>query len=213
VIAPNTYVLSAEAARGMDRYVRNGGCLVVSYLSGVVGSTCTVGLGGYPASLRSLLGVSVEEFHPLAQDELVPLSGGGYGSVWSERLAAHDADVLDRYEAGDLTDSPALTRRAAGSGYAWYVSTRLCEERNDLLVRDVLATAGLAPALPKVAPEVHGLVRHDGAGRAWQFWLNYGSTPVEVPARGYDLLDHRAVTGNIDLPPGAAAVVRQDGPP
>jgi beta-galactosidase len=213
VILSNTYVLSDGAAYGMGQYVRNGGCMIVSYLSGTVDPTYAVRLGGYPAPLRSLLGVSVEEFHPLASGELVRLSGGGYGSVWSERLTAHDADVLDRYESGDLAGSPALTRRAAGSGYAWYISTRLCEERNNLLVLDALAKAGLTPVLPKLGAAVYGLVRHDGAGRSWRFWLNYGSTPVEVPARGYELLAQRAVAGTVDLLPGAAAVVRQDGAP
>jgi beta-galactosidase len=213
VIVSNTYVLSDEAAHGMHQYVLTGGCMIVSYLSGVVDSSNTVRLGGYPALLRSLLGVRVEEFHPLARGELVPLAGGGYGSVWSERLEAHDADVLDRYEAGDLAGGPAITGRAAGSGYAWYVSTRLSDERNNLFVLDALATAGITPALPKLGPAVHGLLRRKGPGRSWQFWLNYGDTTVDVPTRGYDLLLHRPVPARVELLPGAAAVVRQDGAP
>jgi beta-galactosidase len=210
VIVSSTYVLSDKAAQGMSQYVQDGGCMIVSYLSGVVGSSGTVGLGGYPAVLRSLLGVRVEEFHPLAPGEMVPLSGGGSGSLWSERLTTADADVVDRYETGDLADSPAITRRPAGKGCAWYVSTRLCDERNNLLVSDALAVAGVRPVAPKLGPAVHGLLRRDGPGRSWQFWLNYGGTSVQLPGDGYDLLSQRLIPAGQELRPGEAAVVRQD---
>jgi beta-galactosidase len=210
VIVSSTYVLSGDAAQKMHQYVQDGGCMIVSYLSGVVGSSGAVGLGGYPAVLRSLLGVRVEEFHPLSPGQIVPLLGGGSGSLWSERLTATDADIVDRYATGDLAGNPAITRRSAGKGCAWYISTRLCDERNDLLVRDALAAAGVRPVVAKLGPAVHSLLRRDGAGGSWQFWLNYGATSVRLPAGGYDLLRRRLVPAGVELGPGEAAVVRQD---
>jgi len=120
-----------------------------------------------------LLGVRVEEFHPLSPGQIVPLFGGGSGSLWSERLTATDATSSIGTQRGSRRqpgDHQALSRK----GCAWYISTRLCDERNELLVRDALAAAGVRPVVAKLGPAVHSLLRRDGAGGSWQFWLNYG---------------------------------------
>lgn len=209
IVLSNTYVLSRDAADRLGRYVRDGGCAIVSYLSGVVDPSCAVGLGGYPGHLRSLLGVRVEEFHPLEAAEFVELRGGGRGSVWSERFSAPEAEVIDWYDSGDLAGNPAVTRRAVGAGYVWYVSTHLSDERADRLVRDALDAAGVTPVIAPAGPLVHHSVRRDGSGQSWHFWLNYGGTPVQVPANGYELLGQEPVNGGLELPPNMAAVIRQ----
>ena len=71
------YLLTEASAKNLHRYVEAGGHLVVSYFSGIVDEHDTIHPGAYPGALRELLGLSVEEFHPLREDETVTLATVG----------------------------------------------------------------------------------------------------------------------------------------
>jgi beta-galactosidase GanA len=66
VVVPAVYLLSDQAAASLGGYVAGGGHLVVTFCSGVADQWHRVRTGGYPGALRDVLGVRVEEFHPLA---------------------------------------------------------------------------------------------------------------------------------------------------
>lgn len=194
VVVPSLYLVSDEAASSLTAYVESGGQLVVGYFSGIVDPEVRVRLGGHPGAFASLLGVRVEEFHPLPADEVVELSSGGRGRWWSEDVRAVSAEVVDRYAGGVLGGKPAITRRQVGAGIAWYVSTELDDE----------TFAGLfglsASAVEKVGRR-HG-------DTTWSFLFNHGDADVVVPADGVELVSGGPVDGSLTLPAGGYAVVR-----
>ncbi|HEY4420608.1 MAG TPA: beta-galactosidase trimerization domain-containing protein, partial [Pseudonocardia sp.] len=156
-------------------------------------------------AFRELLGVRAEEFAPLLPGTTVTLDDGSTADLWTEVLTAPDAEIVARYTDGPLPGTPALTRRAAGDGVAWYLATRL----------DDAATAALADRLTRDA----GVTRLAGAepgvelvrrGR-YLFILNRGHEAVKVPAHGCELLTGTDVDGTVDVQAGGAAVVREGG--
>src|SRR6185369_13301053 len=88
LVLPMHYLMTDAQAALLRSWVEAGGRLVVTFLSGVADEHARVRTGGYPGALRGLLGVRVEEFHPLAPDDRVRLvSAGGphcSGELWSE---------------------------------------------------------------------------------------------------------------------------------
>ncbi|MEU8378315.1 beta-galactosidase [Streptosporangium sp. NPDC048865] len=137
VLVPALYLVSDADAANLRRYVSGGGTLVVSYLSGVADEHARVRLGGHPGALRDLLGVRVEEFHPLPPGVALTLSAPdgdhlGTGTFWSEHLHLEGAEALAVYtgphaSGTPLAGQPAVTRHPYGSGTALYVSTRLSD--------------------------------------------------------------------------------------
>ncbi|MEU4607388.1 beta-galactosidase [Kribbella sp. NPDC023972] len=194
VVVPSLYLISDEAAASLAAYVEGGGQLVVGYFSGIVDPSVRVRLGGYPGAFASLLGVRVEEFHPLPADGVVELSSGGRGRVWSEDVEAVSAEVVDRYVGGVLDGKPAITRRQVGAGTAWYISTSV----------DFDTAAGL---FGLSSSEVETVRRRSG-DITWTFLLNHGDAEVVVPAEGVELISGAAVDGSLSLPAGGYAVVR-----
>ncbi|WP_440072604.1 beta-galactosidase [Streptosporangium sp. OZ121] len=188
VLVPALYLISDADADNLRHYVSGGGTLVVSYLSGVADEHARVRLGGYPGALRDLLGIRVEEFHPLPPGVTLTLSAPDAldddrqpeaGTFWSEHVHLEGAEALAVYtgphaSGAPLAGQPAITRHSYGSGTALYVSTRLSDTAYARLL-------GLKPAPVE-------LVRRG----EWLFAINHGDKEHE--------------TQGLRLPPGGFSV-------
>ncbi|MEU9488725.1 beta-galactosidase [Streptomyces decoyicus] len=208
VVAPNLYLLTADDAQRLASYVRDGGQLLVSFFSGIVDAHDRVHPGGYPAPLRELLGLRVEEFWPLDEGRSVAVGDGvltGRADLWSEVIGLEGAEALAHFTDGDLAGRPAVTRHAYGRGTVWYVGTRLDAALMRALLDDVRAAAGVAPVLPGLPEGVQATVR-EGLGGRYLFLLNHGARTVEVglPAPMRNALAAADVTGGA----GAGSVDR-----
>ena len=231
VVVPAVYLLSDEAAASLGEYAEGGGHLAVTFCSGIADQWHRIRMGGYPGALRDVLGIRVEEFHPLhpaasailnVADPVPSGPAGPAGSLaghqwnarqltgylWTERLRAEGADVLAAYSAGPLAGLPAVTRHAFGAGTAWYLSTLLSADDLTALLLGIAAEAGVLPASP-APPGVSVTRRRDGRGRSWLCALNHGTAMATLPASGLDLMTGREIAGALRLPPGGTAVVRE----
>ncbi len=209
VVVPTLYLVTDAAARRVEAAVRRGATVVVTYFSGIVDEFDHIRLGGYPGAFRDLLGVRVEEFTPLRENEQVTLASGATGTVWAEDLTAVDAEVVDTMTDGPVPGRPAVTRRAVGAGRAWYVATRLAPEALRALLARVTDEAGILPVTAtRAGIEVVRRVADDG--RSWVFAINHLDEPAVVELTGVDLVTGSAVDGRLDLAGGAVAVVREE---
>jgi beta-galactosidase len=206
VVAPALFLMSDAGAANLRRYVADGGTLLVQYISGFVDDRLHARLGGYPATpLREALGIRVEEYRPLRQDERIVLTDGSHGTSWSEDLRAEGAETLAAYTHGMLAGSPALTRHDFGTGHGWYLSTRLDDTAYAALISRMCAEAGVGPDLPGLSPGVEVITRHAPDDRRWRFLINHQSAAVPLPEPAHDLLTGGPVD---ELPPGGCAVLR-----
>ena len=212
IVLPAQYLIPHGAqSKALSTWVAGGGHLVVTFLSGVADADTRIHLGGYPGALRDLLGVRVEEFHPLGPDERVRICSGATGELWSETVHATGAKVISRYAGGVLDGRPAITRNNVGRGAAWYVSTRLDEESWGRWLAFVADSAGVRPVRAGLPPGVEVVVRRDGE-REWLFAVNHTAAAQDVPGDGVDLLTGATVTGSARVPAGGAAVLRLSRP-
>ena len=159
---------------------------------------------------RDLLGIRVEEFAPVLPGETVVLESGTEASLWTERLVAHDADVLDRFVGGPAGGLPALTRRRGqdGAGDAWYLAT--LPDRSGLArIIDQALTSASAQRAAGARADVD-VVRRVGADRSYRFIINHGSEDVLLNARGQDLVTGETASGTVRVPAGAVRVIREE---
>jgi beta-galactosidase len=222
-VVPSLYLTGAAAAANLRGYVAAGGHLFVSFFSGIVDEHDAVHPGPYPGALRDLLGLWIEEFHPLRRDErveLVAATGGpadGTGGpaeaalaqadVWSEHVVPAGCDTVLSFRTGPDAGRPALTRHRHGAGTAWYLATR----PDPAGLAGILDRAAAAAGLPAPAPAPPGveIVRRTDGNTSWLFLINHRSDPVTVPGRGQDLLTGRVHDRAVALPPAGVAVLRQ----
>jgi beta-galactosidase len=196
VVAPVLHVVPAGLGKELTTYVEGGGHLVTTYFSGIVDENDHAWLGGYPGPLRDVLGIRIEEFAPLMDDESVALDDGTTGTLWTDEITvtAPDVTVLAAYTSGPQAGRPAITRRApAGGGSAAYVSTRLGVPGLTGLLGRLLEAAGVSGELPEEARGRVELTVRAGADADFWFLVNRTAEPVPLPGVPGD-----ALTGGTD---------------
>lgn len=211
VLAPHLYLVTDRAAENIDRFVRGGGTLLMSFFSGISDENDHVRLGGYPAPFREMLGLLIEDFVPFAEGERNTISTADGAShpcdLWADLVHLRGAEPLAAYEHGHLSGVPAATRNAYGEGAAYYLGTRPDEAYVRTLLSRALGEAGVEP--PLEAPPGVEVVRRRGEGGSFLFVLNHAGKPSEVrlPGVARDLLTGREHEGLLRLAPLDAAVL------
>jgi beta-galactosidase len=215
VLVPNLYLVNEQSAANINRYVKSGGSLVMSFFSGIVDENEQIRLGGYPAPFREMLGLVVEEYVPYqeAQTNILRTKDDEHFSCsfWSDVIRLEGAQALATYEQDYYMGSPAITRNPFGKGTAFYVGTIPDPAGMDWLLQQACETAGVQP-LSLDAPAGVELSRRSNGDSVWLFMLNHSTEKVAIPfaGQGQDLITGTQVTGIVELDPTGVAVIRLD---
>ena len=210
LLVPSLYLCSQETARALRRYVEQGGHLLVWFFSGIVDGSDAVHPGPYPGALRDLLGVRVEEFHPLGRDERARLSCGHAASTWSEPVTPAGADAVWSFVTGPDAGGPALTRHPVGDGAAWYLATSPDAAGLDAVLARVLGEAGVPW---QEDPDDLDVVRRVAGNTEYVFLIDHSGAGATARGDGVDLLTGRGHGGTVEVPPGGAVVLRRTAAP
>lgn len=184
VIAPILYLVQDAIQTEIERFISAGGHFVTTYQSGLVDVNDHVILGGYPGAFRDMLGIRVEEWAPLLEDESIKLDDGSSATIWTEEVDVVDSsvDILRTYTEGDLAGKPAVTRRKQGTGSAAYVSARLGVDGLQALLPDLLSYANVSSTLPRsLQTTVEQVIRRSVDGKTeWEFLINRCGKEVDL---------------------------------
>lgn len=220
VVLPSVYLLSEETTRRVRDYVVGGGRLVVTYYTGISDERDHVWLGGYPGSIRDVVGVRVEEFMPMGDDfpgvpDCLGLSNGAVAHDIADVIGSVDgtATVLETFKDDPWTGmdgAPAIVAHTFGEGRSVYVGARLGRDGIALSLPEILDSLGMA--------EVGGndgrvlRVEREGAdGSRFVFSFNRTHETVRVPLEGEVVVSSFAeVSGEtISIKPNGVIVTKQ----
>jgi beta-galactosidase len=119
VVVPSLYLTTAPAAANLRGYVEAGGHLLVSFFSGIVDEHDAVHPGPYPGALRDLLGLWIEEFHPLRRDEHVELTAAGAAGAANAAATTGTAGTANAAGTTGATGPAGAAGPAAGRADVW----------------------------------------------------------------------------------------------
>ena len=91
---------------------------------------------------------------------------------------------------------------------AWYLATALEPEG----LRDILRQAATDAGATSLGPENGDIevVRRAASDRSYLFIINHGTTAIEHPCNGFDLVTQQSVQSTVTVPAGAVRVIRED---
>ncbi|WP_457963454.1 beta-galactosidase [Arthrobacter sp. D1-29] len=207
VLVCTLYSVTDAAAANIAHAARAGATVLISYFSGIADENDHVRLGGYPGAFRELLGVRVEEFHPLMQGVQLKLSDGGVSSVWSEHVQLTGAEAIQTFSQYPLENVPSLTRNAVGDGAAWYLATFPDRDGIEAIMDRLVTESGVA-AVASADAGVELTRRRSDDGRSFLFAINHSRSSATVRASGIDLLTGDRFEGSVEG--GSVAVIAED---
>ena len=198
IAAPVLYMVKEGMKEKLEQFVKNGGTLITTFMSGIVDQSDNVHLGGYPGPLREMAGVWVEEIDALAPEQSNTVSFSDEKeykcNLLCDLMHPEGAEVLATYESDFYAGMPAVTKNIYGKGHVYYVATQL-------------EAAGLARVLDEATNEVSvsGVIAEEtgleitcreSENTRFYFVMNFTDEKQTLPA---------SLAGMVDLITGEAA--------
>jgi beta-galactosidase len=194
VLAPMLHLIGNGTAERQAEYVASGGILVTTFLTGWVGDTDLVHLGGYPAPLDEVLGITMTEFDTFGLDqqvriEAVPdnplgLAGTAAATRYAELLEPVTAEVLAVYASEFYRGTPALTVNRFGEGAAYHLGTHPDDGFLTAFYRGIAGSLadGIGPV--RDLPEGATIQMRVTSDAKYLFTMNFQSFPQTVRFNG-----------------------------
>ncbi|MBN1230930.1 MAG: beta-galactosidase [Anaerolineales bacterium] len=215
VVLPYQYILSKEAAKRLDDFVKGGGTILVTTFSGLADENDHIIPGGYPGYLKDVLGLKVTDFTALSESRgnvVMTSEGQVFNCTYmADIVELTSAESLAAYNKDFIIDTPAITVNHYGSGTSFYLGTELDPSGLDWLIERALKTADLALPIKGLPSGVEGVIRQT-VHKKWLFLLNTGEEPVSVPLQisGVELLSKTRIQDQIRLSPYGVAVIEMN---
>jgi beta-galactosidase len=186
VLAPQLYLLTADAAANLIAFAESGGHLVVTAFSDVVDENDAFRDGGYLTQLGRTLGIWLEDFGALVEpsstgpgQKLAPFELVGTtvtGTLLAEEIHLDSAAALGRFVGGRLDGRPAFTVNPVGAGRAYYLATIPDDAGCETVTAAVFAAADIHPVALGL-PDTVEAIRRGGAVTL----INHGDARVTLP--------------------------------
>ena len=224
LIAPMLYMLRAGVAERLEKFVAEGGTLVMTYWSGIVDENDLAFENGWPgAGLREVLGIRDEETDatwPHERNSVVMAEGNSLGMTGSYEardlyalIHAEGAEVLATYGRDFYAGRPALTVKGYGEGKAYYIASRNDESFLHDFYGRLTADLGIGRVLEADLPEgVTAQMRTDGR-RRFIFLMNFSDARqmVDLGAQEFtDILAGADTKGQTTLEPYGIKVLERN---
>ena len=185
VLLPQLTITKPEFLSKAERFIREGGTLVLTYRAGVKDPDNNLFFGEtLPVGWSALAGVTVAETESLQEVNAFPITGegafagaDGYGGVFRDMLEVRDAEVLYRYGDPFYREFAAVTRRRQGPGTVYYLGCSLDEGTTARLMETILAECGVETT---PSPEGVEIVTRGGTGQKIRLLMNHNAFAAEA---------------------------------
>lgn len=175
IVAPMLYMLKPGVADNLKNFVKRGGHLMATYLTGYVDKNTLCYLGGFPGDgLSDLFGIISEEIDTYYECDKnqATFTNGHKADIrdYAETLRVYDANILATYDKEFYSGTPAVTCKNFGKGKAYYVAARIDMYSMSSLFKTMLEETETPYFIIPDGLEYHK--REDEAGNSIEFYLN-----------------------------------------
>jgi len=229
VIAPTLIMFQGDMAETLESYVRSGGTLIATILSGMHDEHDNVIPGGYPGPLRDVCGVRVTEIDMLPSEKDVPidfldgttsteLNHAPHASAIAGLLQPEGATPFAVY-AGDVFyhGTPAVTSHTLGRGHTWFVGAALDAKGTGEVLDAALSQCGItgisSPDGVEITRRHCNTATNDEGCHDLVFILNHTNHEVSLDTTAFagarSLLDGTMTGTKMTLEPHGVTILEQ----
>lgn len=215
VIAPMLYMMSEKTAEKLQTYVKQGGTLVSSYITGLVNESDLTHMGGWLASLKETFGMEpleTDTYYPTDENS-VEFNGKIYDvKEYATVIECDSANELGLYQADFYQETPALTVNHYHDGRAYYIGART----EDALLADfygeLISKLGLKPALNVTCERGVSVQAREADGMKTVFIMNFTEDlqVIEINEEVKNIQTDETLSGRLALDPYEVVIVEKE---
>lgn len=206
ILAPMSYMMKEGLAERLEEFVKEGGILIATVMTGLADENDRCVFGAYPGKLRDIFGIWVEETDALRPDEsnYIEMKPGHLmkKNEYKCRLLCDilrlqsDAEILAVYGTDFYAGTPCITRHAFGAGAAYYIGTQPDQEFLDEFLEVICREKKILPVYPSAdGVEVTSRISEKGETifllnhNPTEGWVSLGEDCLESLMDGSELTD------------------------
>ena len=160
-------------------------------MSGIVGQSDNVYLGGYPGPLRELAGIWVEEIDALASEQrnhiLFKSGHAAECRMLCDIIHLEGAEMIAEYSSDFYSGTPAVTKNSFGKGQVYYIGSVFDQETLGLILNMATEDADITAAIEEET-RLEIVCRSVADGTLY-FIMNFEEEPQKLPQRFVGLMD------------------------
>lgn len=214
LLIPMLYMLSEETAEKISAFVKNGGTVVTTYITGLVDEADLTHMGGWLKPLKEVFGVEpleTDTYYPSDRNSVV-YNGNAYEvRDYATVLKLLEAESLGSYEEDFYKDTPALTKNTYEKGQAFYIGARLSDDFHRVFYNELIKTHDLKPALEAKHNRGVSIQARKAEGKQTIFIMNFTeeSQTLLLLEEVTDCLTDEVLGGALELAPYETRVVEK----
>ena len=213
VMAPAFNLMSDELKAKFEKYVAEGGNLVVTFRSGTKNMDNSMTERTLPGYFKEVAGIELEEFDSLndCAVEVEGAFGRGRASIWADIIKPVTAKTVATYAGEYYAGKPAVTVNEYGKGKCYYVGCDLDEAATVALMDYIASQCGASPAIKNAPQGVEVVKKVASDGSEFYFVMNFAgkAETVEFPCAVKDITTDEVLGNKVTLAVyGSAAVAR-----
>ncbi|SFC61007.1 beta-galactosidase [Alkalibacterium subtropicum] len=215
VIAPMLYMLAEKTAEKLQDYVKGGGTLVSTYITGVVNESDLAHMGGWLGPLKATFGmepVESDTYYP-SDENSIDYNGKNYlVKDYATVIEMGEASGLAVYQSDFYKGKPAVTVNAYGKGQAYYLGARLEEAFLADFYGELISDLGLRPALDVTHERGVSVQAREAEGLKTVFIMNFTEEVqvIEINEEVVDIQSDELVYGRLTLQPYEVRIVEKE---
>ena len=206
IILPGAFLLKEAHREKLKAYVKNGGHLAATFLTGAKNGDNVGYTQSLPAGMQDVFGVTVQEVEPIFADNVATVRISVNGHEWESK----DSDWCDLLEGtahmiGTYADTykkgcGVISENSFGKGTAYYIGTGLEPDVFGALLREIGRKAGVFK-IPFALPENVEAVCRMLDDKKIYYLINFTQDQVEIPVPGQyqDLVSDQEIRGSIHM--------------
>ena len=215
LVVPMLYMMEDRTAAKLEAFVKNGGKLVMTYISGVVNEHDLVHKGSWHEKLAEIFGI-----RPTETDTLYPHDCNKVFYEGKHYELKDYATVLDLagatakgvYEEDFYAGTPAITEHVYGKGVAYYIGGRLEDAFQEDFYGQLLAAERVLPPVGITKPDGVSIQVRCNTKSLFVFVMNFNEEEKDIQLDQVyeDVLDGGSLSGVQRLHSYEVKVLRVD---
>lgn len=210
VIIPTKFVISDFFANKLRNYVKNGGTVVSTFLTGVKNMNNVALDCNLPGMLSDLFGIIVSEVEPVFNESVAEVEMALSNNIVKTHTK-YWVDVLELTEATPLATISTTYRKGCciasenhfNSGRAYYLGTMFDDNAIVMFIRYLASLLNIEPYPFKLDENVSVSAREGKKGEKYFCIFNFNKTETTVTLSGKykNIISNESLTGEIKLKP------------